>query len=53
MNADSFACLLDILRNEKPTYGNASMGLVTTQGKEVGEVDTSSPRRGVTRDRWR
>lgn len=53
MNAENFACVLDILRNENPIYGNASMALVTTQGEEVGEVDTSSPQRGFTRDRWR
>ena len=40
MDAANFACVVDILRNEKPVYGNASTGSVTTQGEEVGEEET-------------
>ena len=40
MDADNFARVVDILRNETPVYGNASTGSVTTQGEEVGEEET-------------
>ena len=40
MDAENFAQVLDILRNEDPVYGNASTGSVTTQGEEVGEEET-------------
>jgi hypothetical protein len=39
MNATNFAQVLDILRNEKPVYGNASTGSVTTQVEEVGQQE--------------
>lgn len=37
MNAENFAQVLNILQNEKPVYGNAATGSVTTQSEEVGE----------------
>jgi hypothetical protein len=40
MNAENFARVLDILRNEDPVYGNASTGSVTTQGEEIGEEES-------------
>ena len=40
MNADNFARVIDILRNEDPVYGNASTGQVTTLGEEVGEEES-------------
>jgi hypothetical protein len=40
MTAENFARVLDILRNEKPVYGNATTGSVTTQGEGVGEEET-------------
>ena len=40
MDAANFAQVLNILQNEKPVYGNASTGSVTTQTEEVGEVET-------------
>ena len=36
MNAENFALVLDILRNEDPVYGNASTGSVTTQEEDIG-----------------
>ena len=40
MDAANFAQVLNILQNEKPVYGNASTGSVTTQAEEVGEEET-------------
>jgi hypothetical protein len=40
MDADNFARVIDILRNETPVYGNASTGSVTTQAEEPGEEET-------------
>jgi len=40
MNAENFARVIDILRNESPVYGNASTGSVTTQGEGVGEEES-------------
>ncbi len=40
MDADNFAQVLNILQNEKPVYGNASTGSVTTQSEEVGEEES-------------
>ena len=40
MSADNFARVVDILRHEKPVYGNASTGSVTTQGEPPGEEET-------------
>lgn len=40
MDAANFAQVLNILQNEKPVYGNASTGSVTTQSEEVGEEES-------------
>ncbi len=40
MDAANFAQVLNILQNEKPVYGNASTGSVTTMAEEVGEEET-------------
>lgn len=40
MDATNFAQTLNILQNEKPVYGNASTGSVTTQTEEVGEEES-------------
>jgi hypothetical protein len=40
MTAENFARVIDILRNEKPVYGNSSTGSVTTQEEEVGEEES-------------
>ena len=40
ISAHDFPIVLDILRNEKPVYGNHTRGLVTTQAEEVGEEET-------------
>jgi hypothetical protein len=40
MDAANFAQVLNILQNEKPVYGNASTGSVTTQAEEVGEEES-------------
>ena len=40
MDAANFAQTLNILQNEKPVYGNASTGSVTTQTEEVGEEES-------------
>ena len=40
MDASNFARTIDILRNEKPVYGNATTGSVTTQTEGVGEEET-------------
>lgn len=40
IDADNFARVIDILRNEEPVYGNSSTASVTTQGEEVGEEET-------------
>jgi hypothetical protein len=40
MDASNFARVIDILRNEKPVYGNASTGSVTTQTEDVGEAES-------------
>ena len=41
MDADNFARVIDILRNEKPVYGNSATGSVTTQAEPVGEEESS------------
>ena len=40
IDASNFARVIDILRNEKPVYGNASTASVTTQGEAVGEEES-------------
>lgn len=40
MDADNFARVIDILRNESPVYGNASTGSVTTQAEGVGDEES-------------
>jgi len=40
VNAESFAIIIDMLRNEKPVYGDHTRALVTTQSEEVGEEET-------------
>ncbi|MGI9597206.1 MAG: hypothetical protein ACR2QK_13670 [Acidimicrobiales bacterium] len=37
IDADNFARVIDILRNEEPVYGNSQTASVTTQGEDVGE----------------
>jgi hypothetical protein len=37
VDAAQFSIILDILRNEKPVYGNYKTASVTTQGEGVGE----------------
>ncbi len=39
MDAINFACVIDILRNEDPVYGNSTTGSVTTQAEPVGEQE--------------
>ena len=40
MDAANFARVIDILRNEKPVYGNSTTGSVTTQGEGVGDEES-------------
>jgi hypothetical protein len=40
VNAESFAIITDLLRNEKPVYGDHTKALVTTQSEEVGEEES-------------
>ena len=40
VSADSFAIVTDLLRNEKPVYGDHTRAMVTTQSEEVGEEET-------------
>ncbi|WP_298427364.1 hypothetical protein [uncultured Kordia sp.] len=40
MKEENFACVIDILRNESPVYGNASTGLVTTAKEDVGKEES-------------
>jgi hypothetical protein len=40
MDAANFAQVLNILQNEKPVYGNASTGSVTTASEIVGEEES-------------
>ncbi len=40
MDANNFARVIDILRNEKDVYGNAETGSVTTQSEEIGEEES-------------
>jgi hypothetical protein len=40
MGADDFARVIDILRKEKPVYGNATTGSVTTQAEEAGQEES-------------
>ena len=40
IDAPNFARVIDILRNEKPVYGNASTASVTTASEIVGEQET-------------
>lgn len=37
VNAESFSIMIDILRNEKPVYGNHINPSVSTAGEPVGE----------------
>lgn len=37
VNAESFSIVIDILRNEKPVYGDHTTAAVTTQTEPVGE----------------
>lgn len=40
VNAENFRIVNDILRNEKPVYGDHTRAMVTTQSEEVGEEET-------------
>ena len=40
LTAENFARVLDILRYEKPVYGNSSTGSVTTQTEPTGEGES-------------
>ncbi len=40
MNAENFARVIDILRNEKPVYGEAITGAVTTEKETIGEEES-------------
>lgn len=40
MGVDSFRIVLDILRNEKPVYGDHTTGEVTTQTEPTGEEES-------------
>jgi hypothetical protein len=37
VGAESFAIVTDLLRNEKPIYGDHTRAMVTTQSEDVGE----------------
>jgi hypothetical protein len=37
VNAESFSIVIDILRNEKPVYGDHTTAAVTTQTEPTGE----------------
>jgi hypothetical protein len=39
VNAESFSIILDILRNEKPVYGEHTTAAVTTQTEPTGEEE--------------
>lgn len=39
IDAENFARVIDILRNEEPVYGNASTASVTTQAEPLGEEE--------------
>ena len=41
VNAESFRIVLDILRNEKPVYGDHTTAAVTTQTEPTGEEEGS------------
>ncbi len=43
MDAHNFAQVLNILQNERPVYGNASTGSVTTATETVGEQELARP----------
>ena len=40
LDAEDFSIILDILRNEKPVYGEHETGRVTTQREPVGEEES-------------
>lgn len=40
VNAENFRIVNDILRNEKPVYGDHTRAMVTTQSEEVGEEES-------------
>jgi hypothetical protein len=40
VDADSFRILIDILRNEKPVFGDHTTATVVTSQEEVGEEET-------------
>lgn len=40
VNAESFRIVVDILRNEKPVYGDHTTAAVTTQTEPTGEEET-------------
>jgi len=40
VKAESFKIVADLLRNEKPVYGDHTRAMVTTQSEEVGEEET-------------
>jgi len=40
VSAESFGIITDLLRNEKPVYGDHTRAMVTTQSEEVGEEET-------------
>jgi hypothetical protein len=42
VSQDSFRIVNDILRNEKPVYGDHTRAMVTTQSEEVGEEETEN-----------
>jgi len=41
VDAESFGIILDILRNEKPVYGDHTTAAVTTQTEPTGEEEKS------------
>lgn len=41
VDSESFRIVLDILRNEKPVYGDHTRAMVTTQAEEAGEGESS------------
>lgn len=40
VNGQDFQIMMDMLRNEKPVYGDHTRALVTTQSEEVGEEES-------------
>lgn len=40
VNAQQFQIIMDMLRNEKPVYGDHTKALVTTQSEDTGEEES-------------